>query len=143
MNRPHAPATAVGGLTSLVIGLVIVALTIATAVIHLSLGGMLFTLNGLGYLALAAAYAVVLALPPEVARPFGWLPRLGLAGYALVTIGAYLMSGGFFTLGWITKGIEAAIVGLVVVDVAIAYWPRLGPRPRHGRTNRLQGNGAL
>jgi hypothetical protein len=128
MNRTDRPLVPVGGLANLVVGLVIVALTISTAVIHLSLGGTLFTLNGLGYLGLAAAYALVLSLPVEVVRPAGWLLRLGLAGYALVTIGAYLMSGGFFTLGWITKGIEVAIVGLVVVDVSSTYWPRHGPR---------------
>ena len=80
------------------------------------------------YLAFAAAYAFVLAVPAEIARPFGWLPRIGLAGYALTTIGAYLVSGGFFTLGWITKGIEVAIVGLVFVDLLMEFWPRRGPR---------------
>ena len=35
--------------------LVIPELTVATALIHLSLGGVLFTLNGLGYLGLAVS----------------------------------------------------------------------------------------
>lgn len=121
MNRTDTALARAGGIAGLAVGLVIVALTISTAIIHFSLGGTLFTLNGLGYLALASVYAMVLALPVDVARPFGWLPRFGLAAFALVTIGAYLMSGGFFTLGWITKGIEVAIVGLVVVDVVTTY----------------------
>ncbi len=116
MNRTDTALARAGGIAGLAVGLLIVALAISTAIIHFSLGGTLFTLNGLGYLALASVYAMVLALPVDVARPFGWLPRFGLAGFALVTIGAYLMSGGFFTLGWITKGIEVAIVGLVVME---------------------------
>lgn len=96
---------------------VIIELTVATALVHLTLGGLLFTLNGLGYLALAAAYVASATLPHPIARRFSWLPRAGLAGYALITIGAYLVIGPYFTLGWIAKGIELAIVGLVAVDL--------------------------
>jgi hypothetical protein len=97
-----------------VLALVIVELTTATAYIHLHLGGLLYTLNGLGYLGLAAAYVATTAIP--ILQRFGWLARLGLAGYASLTIGAYLAVGPYFDLGWITKGIEIAIVGLVFVD---------------------------
>jgi hypothetical protein len=99
--------------------LVILELTAATALIHLSLGGMLFTLNGLGYLAFGAAYLASAVVPDPVVRRLRWIPRVGLAGYALVTIGAYLLIGPYFTLGWITKGIELAIIGLVVVDLLV------------------------
>jgi hypothetical protein len=99
---------------------VIIELTLATALIHLDLGGTLFTLNGLGYLALAAAYAVAATrLAPM--RRYGWLPRIGLAGYAAVTIGAYLVVGPYFALGWITKGIELAIIALVIADLSVEY----------------------
>jgi hypothetical protein len=43
-------------------------LTLATAYIHLSLGGLLFTLNAAGYAALAAAVAVVAIVPGLGAR---------------------------------------------------------------------------
>ena len=99
---------------------VIIELTLATALIHLDLGGTLFTLNGLGYLALGAAYAVA-ATRLAPLRRYGWLPRVGLAGYAAVTIGAYLVVGPYFALGWITKGIELAIVGLVIADLSVEY----------------------
>ena len=99
---------------------VIIELTLATALIHLDLGGMLLTLNGLGYLALAAAYAVAASGLPAMRR-YGWLPRIGLAGYAAVTIGAYLVIGPYFALGWITKGIELAIIGLVIADLTTEY----------------------
>jgi hypothetical protein len=97
--------------------LVILDLTVATALIHLHLGGMLFTLNGLGYLALGVAYLASAVLPMPVVRRLSWLPRVGLAGYALITIGAYLLMGPYIALGWIAKGIELAIVGLVAVDL--------------------------
>ncbi len=96
---------------------VILELTAATGLIHLSLGGTLYTLNGLGFLALGAAYLASAVLPWGVVRRFAWVPRLGLAFYAAVTIVAYLVIGPYITLGWISKGIELAIIGLVAVDL--------------------------
>ena len=98
---------------------VILELTAATAIIHLTLGGTLFLLNGAGYLALGAAYLVAAAVPIPTVRRFGWLPRAALAAFASVTIVAYLVIGPWFTLGWVTKGIEVAIVLLVMVDLLI------------------------
>ena len=49
------------------------------------LGGPLFTLNGFGYVTLAAAYAVGALVPLPIVQRFAWLPRVGLAGYALTT----------------------------------------------------------
>jgi hypothetical protein len=95
---------------------VIIELTAATAYIHFTLGGLIFLLNALGYVALAAAYVAIAAPMPVIGR-FGWLVRAALAGYALVTIGAYLVIGPYFALGWIAKGIELAIIGLVLVDL--------------------------
>ena len=97
---------------------VILELTLATAIIHLTLGGTLFLLNAAGYLALGAAYLVGAAPMPAVRR-LSWLPRAGLAAFASVTIVAYLVTGPYFTLGWVTKGIEVAIVLLVIADLLI------------------------
>ena len=98
---------------------VILELTLAAAIIHLTLGGTLFLLNGAGYLALGAAYLAAVALPIPAVRRLSWLPRTALAVYASVTIVAYLVIGPYFTLGWVTKGIELAIVLLVVADLLI------------------------
>jgi hypothetical protein len=98
---------------------VILELTLATAIIHFTLGGTLFLLNAAGYLALGAAYLVAAALPIPALRRLGWLPRAGLAAFASVTIVAYLVIGPYFTLGWVTKGIEVAIVLLVIADLLI------------------------
>ena len=65
------------------------------------------------------AYVAAVLIPVPLARRYGWLPRVGLAAYAAVTIVAYLVIGPHFTLGWITKGIELAIIGLVTVDLLV------------------------
>jgi hypothetical protein len=98
---------------------VILELTLASACIHFTLGGTLFLLNATGYLALGAAYLVAAIAPNPAVRRYGWLPRAGLAAYASVTILAYLAMGPYFTLGWVTKGIEVAIVMLLVADLLI------------------------
>jgi hypothetical protein len=104
----------------------IVGLTAATAYIHLGLGGVLFTLNGLGYLGLAALFVIGAAAPMEMVRRFSWFPRVALIGYAAMTIAAYLAMGPYFTLGWIAKGIEAALIVLVAVDILRVYGSPMG-----------------
>ena len=104
----------------------IVALTLTTAYIHFSLGGVLFTLNALGYLGLAVALVVGAAAPHPLSDRFSWLPRVGLAGYTLVTIGAYLVMGPYFSLGWLAKGVEVAILALLAVDVLRVYGSLMG-----------------
>ena len=113
------PEPRVGRLAAGVLLLVILELTAATALIHLSLGGTLFTLNGLGYLGLGAAYLASAVLPLPVVRRLRWLPRMGLAAYAAITIVAYLLMGPYITLGWIAKSVELAIVGLVAVHLIV------------------------
>lgn len=101
----------------ILLGGVIVELTLATAIIHFTLGGTLFLLNALGYVGLGAAYLAASAMPVPAIRRIGWLPKLALAAYASVTIVAYLVTGPYFMLGWVTKGVELAIVMLVAVDL--------------------------
>jgi hypothetical protein len=98
---------------------VILELTLATAFIHFTLGGTLFLLNAAGYLTLGAAYLVAAAVPNQAVRRHAWVPRAGLAAFASVTILAYLVMGPYFTLGWVTKGIEVAIVLLLVAELLI------------------------
>jgi hypothetical protein len=116
-----------------------VALTMTTTYIHLSLGGLLFTMNGLGYAALAAALVIGNAAPHPVVDRFSWLPRVGLAGYTAATIAGYLVMGPYFGLGWLTKGAELGILVLIALDVVRVYGSASGfvrsalvslPRPR-------------
>jgi hypothetical protein len=104
----------------------IVGLTLATANIHLGLGGMLFTLNGLGYAGLAALFVIGAAAPMPIVERFSWFPRVALMGYTAMTIAGYLVMGPYFTLGFIAKGIEAVLVGLIVVDVLRVYGSPMG-----------------
>jgi hypothetical protein len=104
-----------------VLTVTIVGLTLTTSFIHLNLGGLLFTLNGLGYAALAAAIAIGAAAPHPLIARFSWLPRLGLAGYTVTTIVGYLIIGPYFALGFITKGVEVAILAVLALDVVRVY----------------------
>lgn len=104
----------------------IVGLTAATAYIHLGLGGLLFTLNGLGYIGLAGLYVIGAAAPMPIVERFSWFPRVALMGYAAMTIAGYLAMGPYFTLGWIAKGIEVALIVLVAVDVMRVFGSPIG-----------------
>lgn len=104
----------------------IVSLTLATAWIHLGLGGLLFTLNALGYAGLAGLIVVGAAAPIEIVRRFSWFPRVALAGYTAMTIGGYLVMGPYFTLGFIAKGIELALLAFLALDVIRVYGSPLG-----------------
>ena len=104
----------------------IVGLTLATAYIHLTLGGLLFTLNGLGYAGLATLIVIGAAAPVEVVERFSWFPRVALVGYAAMTIAGYLVLGPYFMLGFIAKGIEVALIALLVVDIVRVHGSPMG-----------------
>ncbi|HET6744981.1 MAG TPA: hypothetical protein VFH90_03940 [Candidatus Limnocylindria bacterium] len=114
MELTHRPA-------SRILTIAIVELTLTTAYIHLTLGGLLFTLNAAGYAALAVALAVVAVVPHPFVQRFTWLPRIGLMAYTATTIGAYLVIGPYFSLGWVAKAIEVAILTLLFADLQRAY----------------------
>lgn len=104
----------------------IIVLTLVTALIHLVVLNYfmlnnpeygridpLFTLNGLGYLALLAA----LFLPLPVVRENRRLVRYALIGFTAVTIIAWVIMGRPYTpLGWFTKAVEALLIVLLVID---------------------------
>jgi hypothetical protein len=90
----------------------IVALALATGYIHSTLGGLLFTLNALGYLTAAVAMVIPLAL----AVRFRWVVRLGLIGYAASTIVGWAIQGPYYETAYIAKGIEVALIVLVAID---------------------------
>lgn len=99
----------------------IVVLTLVTGAIHLSLGGLMFTLNGLGYFALAAAFVVGAAISHPLVVRFSWLPRVALIGYAASSIVAWLVMGGRYDLAYVTKGVEVALIVLVILDIYRVY----------------------
>ena len=101
-------------LSDVVIRAAIVGLAVATGYIHLTLGGLLFTLNATGYFVAAAAMIVPLAL----AVRFRWFIRLGLMGYAVTTIVAWAIQGPYFQTAYIAKAIEVALIAVLVIDFA-------------------------
>lgn len=90
----------------------IVGLALGTAWIHWTLGGVLFTLNAIGYLVLAVAMVAPLAIMSR----FRWLVRIGLAGYAASTIVGWAIQGPFYTTAYLAKAIEVALIVLVAID---------------------------
>ena len=89
--------------SDVVVRAAIVALVLGTAYIHSTLGGLLFTLNAVGYVVAAVAMVIPLAL----AVRFRWIVRVGLIGYAATAI-----------LGWAIMGpyYSTAYVVLVAID---------------------------
>jgi hypothetical protein len=92
----------------------IVVLALATGYIHSTLGGLLFTLNAVGYVVAAIAMVIPLAL----AVRFRWVVRLGLIGYAMTTIAGWAIQGPYYQTAYIAKAIEVALIILVAVDFA-------------------------
>ena len=92
----------------------IVALTLGTAYIHSTLGGLLFTLNAAGY----AVAAVAMIVPLALAVRFRWIVRVGLMGYAATAIVAWAIMGPYFTTAYIAKAIEVALIVTLAVDFA-------------------------
>ena len=98
--------------SDVVLRLAIVGLALATGYIHSTLGGLLFTLNATGYLVAAAAMVV----PISLAIRFRWVVRVGLIGYALTAIVAWAIMGPYYSTAYLAKGIEIALIFLLVVD---------------------------
>jgi hypothetical protein len=92
----------------------IVALTLSTAYIHSTLGGLLFTLNAVGYVVAAVAMIVPLAL----AVRFRWFVRVGLVGYAATAIVAWAVMGPYYSTAYVAKAIEVALIVLLAIDFA-------------------------
>ena len=105
---PRVPARGTG----LVLSAVIVELSLTTAYIHLSLGGVLFTLNAIGYVVGAVALVVPIAL---VARN-RWLVRIALAGYAATSIAAWAVAPTLYSTAYLAKAIELSLVTVLAID---------------------------
>ena len=84
MTAHTHPATRESHGFGVALTMAILVLTLTTGYIHLGLGGLLFTLNALGYAGLAALYVIGSLAPHALVARFSWFPRVALAGYALV-----------------------------------------------------------
>jgi hypothetical protein len=102
-----------GSRAAILVRLAIVALTVATGWIHLTLGSVLFTLNGAGYL----VAAVAMVLPITLAMRFRWLIRIGLVGYALAAIVGWYLAGPRYDVAYLAKAIEVALIALLLLEI--------------------------
>jgi hypothetical protein len=98
--------------SDVVVRAAIVALVLGTAYIHSTLGGLLFTLNSIGYVVAAVAMVIPLAL----AVRFRWIVRVGLIGYAATAILGWAIMGPYYSTAYVAKGIEVALIVLVAID---------------------------
>lgn len=89
----------------------VVLLTLATAAIHASLGGMLFMANAAGY----AVLALAMVAPGPAAR-WRWLIRLALIGFTAATIGGWVAFGARFDLAYLDKAIEVGLIGGLLIE---------------------------
>ena len=104
--RPTSPA-------GVLLRTAIVALTVATGWIHLTLGSLLFTLNGLGYFVAAVAMVAPLAL----AIRFRWFIRLGLVAYAVMAIVGWYLAGPRYDVAYLAKAIEIGLIALLAIEI--------------------------
>jgi hypothetical protein len=100
-------------MTDPVLRTVVALLTLATASIHLYIGGLLFTANGLGY----ATLAIALVAPLAIASRFRFLVRVGLLGFTLATIGGWLAFGARIPLAYADKALELVLVAVLLADI--------------------------
>lgn len=119
-------------MSAVVMRLAIITLTLATAAIHATLGGTLFLLNAIGYV----TFAVAMVLPGPVRR-IRWLVRYGLIGFTMATIVGWVAFGARFDLAYVDKALEAALVGLLLVE---SWAVDGGPFAVARRVQRLAGS---
>ncbi len=102
-----------------VIRLLIILLTLATALIHMVVAfqipngpDFIFLLNGLGYLVLVT----LLYWPPPFVQPYRSLVRWTLFGYTALTILLWVLIGPRELLGYLDKLIEAGLLVLLWME---------------------------
>jgi hypothetical protein len=100
--------------TDVAVRAVIVGLVLSTAYIHSTLGGLLFTLNAIGY----AVAAVAIVIPLALAVRFRWFIRIGLIGYAATAIVAWAIQGPYYSTAYVAKAIEVALIAVLAIDFA-------------------------
>ena len=129
------------------IGIAVLAFT--TSYIHSTLGGLLFTLNAVGFAVLGIAVLVPFGrlVSARYGRPLGTLMQLALLAFAAATMTGWILFGARFDLGYYATSIEVGIVALVAVNLwrtmrrpiaVIRELTSLAPPPiRHGVVERL------
>jgi hypothetical protein len=97
--------------STVVLRTAVIGLSLATAAIHFSLGGLLFLANAAGYTVLALAMVA-----PGPAARWRWLLRLALIGFTAATIGGWIAFGPRFGLAYLDKAIEIGLIGILLIE---------------------------
>lgn len=108
----------------------IILLALGTAITHLFLGvqltsiggwqlGMIFLLNGLGYLGLTA----LLYLPIRALDPYRGAVRYALIGFAALTIALWIPFGTKSVLGYLNKLNEILLIALLLFEARMTRRP--------------------
>jgi hypothetical protein len=90
----------------------IVALALAAGYIHWTLGGLLFSLNAIGF----AVGALGMLVPFEWAEQHRWPARVGLAAYAATTLGMWFLQGPRYSTAFLAAAIELLLIGMLALD---------------------------
>ena len=98
---------------SIALRVAIVALTLSTAFIHFTLGGLMFLANAVGFL----VFAVAMVAPLAIASRYRWLIRAALIVFTLGSIGGWLLFGARYWLGYLDKAIEIGLIALLLVEM--------------------------
>ncbi len=91
-------------------------LAVANGYIHSQLGGLMFTLNAVGFVVLAAALLAPVWPAPQVR----WLTRLAVAGYAAATATGWMLFGARYDMGYISFALDITILAVVAADSFVA-----------------------
>lgn len=91
----------------------IVALALASAWVHTTLGSLLFLGTALGYVVLAAAMVVPI---PIIAR-YRWLVRAALVVFTTGAVLGWVMFGARFMLAYIDKAMEIGLIALLLIEM--------------------------
>lgn len=91
------------------------ALALANGWIHLQLGGLMFTLNAIGFAVLAVALVAPIAPAPQLR----FLTSLALAAYAAATAMGWLVLGARYDMGYLSFVLDIVILVLAVTDLLL------------------------
>ena len=98
---------------NILLRLTIVGLTLFTAYVHSTLGGLMFLANAAGYLVLAVAMIAPLA----IAANYRWLIRAALLVFVIATIGGWLLFGARYFLAYLDKALEVGLIALLIWEM--------------------------
>jgi hypothetical protein len=96
--------------------LAVAGMAVANGYIHSQLGGVMFTLNAVGFVVLAAAILAPVWPAPQVR----WLTRLAMAGYAAATATGWFLFGARYDMGYLSFTLDITIFAVVAVDSLVA-----------------------